>query len=219
MRDTATIMVARALGHEAHDGDRQLCGLCGALASCRPSGGVLKPTFTNCDELRSPWVCWACEVCLSDRAVRSHHLVDHDGFHKLNRLGVWHTLYNPPPPPFVLYATHSGKKHGLFRQAIATSPIAFRVQVEQLGGWFDRPAATPWVRVLVQLVADGARRESVATGHYTAHDYRTVGVQPIRGAEHVLQPVRTIDLFVALHGLLPAKDKLPEVLTWMSATT
>jgi CRISPR type IV-associated protein Csf1 len=93
--------------------------------------------------LISPWVCWACAVCLDTRETRSAHLVVAGVFRRVDRKEVWRLLLNPPPAPFVLYLTLAGQKHGLFRQEVATSREAFRVQAEDLSGWFVRAEWEP----------------------------------------------------------------------------
>lgn len=109
---SATEFVARALGSVRPSGELAPCGFCGTLAPGLPAERVLKENFTNRDEPRAPWVCWACEACLNTRDTRSSHMVADGTFRRLERKEVWPLLLAPPEPPFVVYLTLSGQKHG-----------------------------------------------------------------------------------------------------------
>lgn len=209
---TATMMVAMALGFEPHDGESHTCGLCGAEQPARPADRVLKSGFTNRDELTAPWVCWACEECIGDKRTRSSHLVTNDGrFRRVERKETWTLLLDPPDPPFALYFTASGQKHGLFRQTVAASRYIFRVQCESDGGMFHRGHAE-WMRAAAELVLAGCARSSMETGRYDPADYARCGVDFIEEREAKLMPRRPTALWRAIIGVMPGKADLPAVM-------
>lgn len=209
---TATHVTAVSLGYGPPAGVPAPCGLCGAWAPARPWRSALKPTFTNLDELQSDSVCWACQACLDDRRTRSSFVVEDGRFRPLARGDVWPLLMRPPEPPFVLYLTHSGKKHGLFRQHVARSRERFRLQCEDRSGWFSPLEDLRWMRAAARLVVAGVRRESIATGDYQSHDYFHAGIPAIRDAERLLGSVRQRDLFGIVFGLMPARASVGELL-------
>lgn len=203
----ATHFVAPALGAEPHDGPGETCGFCGRAAPSRPAESVLKENFTNRDELGSPWVCWACEACLNDSRTRSSHLVAAGVFRRLERKEIWPLLLDPPVPPSVMYFSLTGKKHGLFRQEIATSRDAWRLQCEDTWGWFARWQCEGWMRAAVRLRLLGVRRESLETGRYESGDYLKARTG-IAEWEAIVKPVRPSQLFTILLGTIPGKEDL-----------
>lgn len=207
----ATHMLAVALGAIAHDGADNQCGLCGAIGPARPWRDVVKPTFTNIDELRAATICWACAACLDDPRTRSSLVVDARGYRRLVRRDIWPLLISPPEPPFVVYLTISGKKHGVFRQSVATRRDHFRLQCEAMAAYYNRQRDVPRMRLCAELVLAGVSRSSVETGHYDSADYRAAGIATIRAAERTLGPWRPTTLFAILYGLMPGKKDLPEI--------
>lgn len=214
---TATKITATALGCSPHDGKPHPCGLCGTESPARPWEQVLKPTFTNIDELRADHVCWACQACLNDKRTRSSFLVDAAGsYRKLARPDVWRMLLDPPPTPFVCYLTHSGKKHGLFRQKTATQRERFRLQCEHLHAWHVPEQAAPWMAAMARLLVEGANRERIANGRYDAGDYHRVGLARLRTLDAIIKPMRPTDHFAIIHGLMPAVKILKGDEPWLS---
>lgn len=210
---TATMMVAQALGFKPHDGESHPCGLCGAEQPARPADRVLKSGFTNRDELTTPWVCWACEECIGDKRTRSSHLVTNDGaFRRVERKETWTLLLDPPEPPFVIYFTASGQKHGLFRQAVATSRNILRVQCESDGGMFVRLDDARWMRAAAELVLAGCARSSMETGRYDPADYARCDPEFVVEREATLRHRRPSALWRAIIGVMPGKADLPDVM-------
>lgn len=206
----ATAFVAPALGAVPHSGPAETCGFCGSLAPCRPAERVLKENFTNRDELTSPWVCWACEACLDARETRSSHLVWAGVFNRVERRQIWSLLLEPPSPPFVLYLTLAGQKHGLFRQDIARSREAFRLQCEDLSGWFVRASCEPWMRAAVRLRLAGVRRDSLESGRYDSSDYLKDRAG-ILAWEAQIREIRSSQLFSIILGTMPGKEDLGDL--------
>lgn len=205
---TATQMTAKALGFEKPEGAEAPCGLCGGLGPGRRWREVVKGTFTNIDEIRSDWICWGCEFCLNDRRTRSNVLVEGGVYRRPERKDLWLLLKNPPAPPFVLYMTVSGKKHGLFRQAVSLNRDYFRIQCEAAGDYFDRVRGLEWMRVCRSLILFGVRRESVLTGQYSAGDFRKAGVSTILESENCLQFWRPRTVFQIVFSVMPSTDDL-----------
>lgn len=207
---SACRMVAEALGAQAHGGENALCGFCGGVAPARASESVLKENFTNRDELISPWVCWACEACLNAAETRSSHLVTRDGqFRRIERREVWPMLLAPPEPPFALYLTLSGKKHGLFRQSVAESRVAFRLQCEDLSGWYVVDRCSPWMREALALRRLGVRRVSLETGRYFSSDWLKCR-DAIKQFEGSVAGLRASQLFTILLGTMPGEKDIIE---------
>lgn len=211
-----TVMLARAWGLKPHGGDAVECGLCGSREPSRLADDVLKSGFTNRDELRSLYVCWACEACLNDRRSRSSLIVDAAGYRRLARSEVWPLLLDPPKPLFLLYLTTSGKKHGLFRQVVAVSRDTFWLQCEDRAALFSPRTCAPWMRNAGELVAVGVSREGVETGRYRQTDYDLVGVRHLVEKDAVLRAVRGRTLWDIVVGLMPSREHLKET-TWATS--
>lgn len=209
----ATRFVAAALGAAPSGELGHACGFCGSSEPGYPAEQVLKENFTNRDELTSPWVCWACSACLDARETRSAHLVTAPSleiagdFRRVERKEVWRLLINPPLPPFVLYLTLAGQKHGLFRQEVATSRDAFRVQAEDLSGWYVRAEWDQRMLAAVALRKLGVRRESLETGRYDSSDHLKAR-SGIAAFEALVKAVRPTQLFTVILGTMPGKEDL-----------
>lgn len=212
--ESAPQFVAGALGFRARGHAVAVCGLCGSRAPCRAAENILKENFTNRDELVSPCVCWGCEVCLNDSRTRSAHLVTAGTFSKVERRDVWGILLSSPFPPFVLYLTLTGKKHGLFRQTVALGP-AFRLQCEELSGWFDPAAHRDWMLEASRLRLLGVRRAGLETGQYASSDY-VAGGSALTRWESGARTLRTSDLFNIIIGTMPGQEDLKKGLPWMT---
>lgn len=212
MITSATVFVAPLIGAARPDREATTCGLCCGSEPCRDADKVLKSGFTNRDELDTPMVCWACEACLADRSTRSS-LLAHDGkIRKLERREVWPLLISPPEPPFVLYWTLSGQKHGLFRQRVADSRDIFRVQCEDRGGDFYRPRSLPWMRAASELVLAKVSRDSMETGNYSSGDYAAAGEGFISDREKLIWPHRSWPATESILSIMPGVKDLPGVM-------
>jgi len=214
-QETATSITAAALGHLDGSGEEQHCGFCGRVAPAQKAWKALKNTFTNGDELHSEFICDACVFCLNDKRTRSSFVATRGEFRRLLRSEIWPTLLEPPEPPFALYLTVSGKKHGLFRQRLATSRDSYQVVAEELVGHFDRRSSARWMRHLIDLTHAGVRRATLETGKYGSGDY-IAAMDMIRDLEPALKPVRGSDLWAIVFGLMPGRkdmtDKLCKIL-------
>ena len=208
---SATHFTARALGNEAPPGEAQACGLCGQGAPGKPSRQALKTSFTNLDELHSDWVCWACEACLNDRRTRSSVVAFGGEFRKLIRAEIWPLLLDPPEPPFVLYLTRQGKKHGLFRQAVAGSREQFQLQCEELSALFRPRRYRGWMRLCAEMASAGCKRAELEVGRYSSWSYMKVGPDRLLAAEGVLREQRGSSKWDIVFGLMPSLDVLEEL--------
>ncbi len=205
---SATIMLARAWGLAPHGEEHHPCGLCGADAPARPWKDVLRASNTNQADLKSPWVCWACEACLADRRSRSNTLVVDGQYSRPERKQVWPMLLDPPEPPFLLYLTASGKKHGIWRQHVTMSREAFRLQCEELDCVLRPAEDRIWMAACKTLLLAGARRVSLETGKYHSSDYMKVGFKLLRQQEALIKPVRGTDKFALIFGVMPGRDDI-----------
>jgi hypothetical protein len=190
----------------------ELCGLCGEQQSARPWQEVIKDTYTTQLDLKTPWVCWACEACLNDRRSRSNVLVANGVYSRPERKQVWPLILNPPAAPFLLYLTLSGKKHGLWKQHVATSREMFRLQCEDLWCMFSPEQDRAWMIACARLLYGGARRDNIETGHYHSGDHTAVGLRELRGLETAIKPVRGTNKFALVFGTMPGRDDIEEVL-------
>jgi len=209
-----TEFVMTALGATAPSGKVATCGLCGTSAPGKPAASVLKSGFTNWDELHSDRVCWACESALADRRTRSSLVVDASGYRRVERREIWPLLLEPPEPPWISFFSVSGKKHGLFRQAMASSRESFRVQVEDMHADFDRAADREWMRVLSEVILAGARRDNALSGHYDHGDYHRLGYARIRDTESILSAERNRRArWMTITSVMPGRADLQKM-TW-----
>lgn len=206
---SASIFVATALGAAPPQERSAPCGFCGATAPGRPTAAVLKENFTNIDELVAPWVCWGCEATLNDARTRGHFAADERGFLELKRGHIWPLLASPPPPPFVFYVTHSGKKHGLFRvrMRVAESRSRFWLQCEQLGGEFVAEEMLPIMRAAIVARKAGALIDSLVTGSYDPYMIAKARSE-IRAFEALALPIRSTPIFRIVLPLLPGREDL-----------
>src|SRR5690606_29417343 len=172
---------------------------------------VLLSSFTALDHLHSEWVCWACQWALSTRATRSSHLATGAGTRKLERKEFWPLLLSPPEPPFVLYLTESGQKHGLYLQRIATSRNLFRVQVDDWSCDFVPSRDVEWMTAAADARRLGVSRDSVASGDYSSREILAMGKE-YRWIEQVLQRWRGTSNLRLLR-LMPGKED------WISLPT
>lgn len=208
----------RAVGHKPHDGEYNYCGLCGNYARSKHWKDTLKPSFTAQAELKSPYVCWACECVANDRRSRSNILVKNVSretgvgeYSKPQRKEVWPLLFSPPAPPFLLYLTMSGKKHGLWRQHIAMNKDGFRVQCEDLSCvYLDNDKI--WMMNVANMVLNGCSRKSIMSGMYPSRDILSVGVERIRDIEPHLNMIRGSYKWLIMLGVMPGKDDLKDAI-------
>lgn len=208
---TATEIFARAIGAIPHDGPIHECGMCGARSNSHRASAIIKDSFTQNDMVHGDWICWACETALKDRRSRSSFLANKDKYIKLERRQIWPTIWNPPDPPFVIYCTTAGKKHGLFLSQPAQSKHRFRIQCDHQGAWYQSGDQI-WMVETAKMVLAGVRRDSLETGHYDSNDYIAVGAQAIREYEQHVSSVRHTEKYTILFGLMPGKDNLKEIL-------
>lgn len=208
MTDTATIWAAKALGYRPHDDCPSACGLCGALAPARPWKTVLKSSNTSQAELKAQNVCWACEECMNDSRTRSNMLITNDGaYRKPERKEIWRLLIEPPDPPFVLYLTLTAHKHGIWRQHVAITKTAFRLQCEDYSCTFKPAQDVKFMAACYRLMMACVRRDSVETGRYTSKDYLTAR-EVIKQNEPILQTVRSSEKWAIVFGLMPSREDL-----------
>lgn len=176
---------------------------------------VLSATFTNHALARASWsqtVCQAC-VCMIKGAAWRAYVEAHPerGLIAVHPLG-WHSFSHlfspsstvcglrrseigaimtaPPAPPFLLSLSESGKKHHIFRGAVATSRARFPVQMEETTIWVthaDYLACAAAARALFDL---GASREAIETGRYHPVTLRALGTSRWRSLEDGVRPWR-----------------------------
>lgn len=135
------------------------------------------------------------------------HLVVGGVLRRPERKEVWRILLDPPEPPFVLYLTLSGQKHGLFRQEVATSRDAFRLQAEDLSGWFVRAKHEKWMRAAIALRRLAVRSASIESGRYDSGDYLKARAE-IADFEHLVSKLRASQLWKIILGTMPGKEDL-----------
>lgn len=208
---SATEMFALSIGASPHSGKRNECGMCGAFAPCHPASKVIKSSFMQNDCIHGEWICWACETALNDRRSRGSFVVADGMYRKLLRCECWPLLWNPPVPPFVVYFTTAGKKHGLFLSRPASDRNGFWVQCDHLGCWYwhvDRP----WMEKTGHLLISGVRRDSLESGSYCSGDYMAVGCDAIRKYEEDLSGIRKTTKHAVLFGIMPSKEDLKKLL-------
>jgi hypothetical protein len=60
--------------------------------------------------------CPACHWFMNTPEVRRHHwILSREGIRYITREEGWKLVWNPPQPPFALYFSRTGKKHGWLR--------------------------------------------------------------------------------------------------------
>lgn len=208
---SATIFVAHCSGVTAPDAPSADCGLCGAFAPARPWRDVLKPSFTALPDLHAEFLCWACEWALSTRATRSSHLAHGDTVRKLERKEFWPLLLDPPEPPFVIYLTESGQKHGLYLQRVAEYRELFRVQVDDWSCDFVPSRDVEWMTAAADARRLGVSRDAIASGDYSSREVLAMGKE-YRWIEKVLERWRGTNNLRLLR-LMPGKED------WISLPT
>jgi len=205
----ASRMLTQAWALSPHGEQPQPCGLCGEVQPARPWQDVIKDTYTTQTDMKTPWVCWACEACLNDRRARSNVLVTaQGGYSRPERKQVWPLLLHPPALPFLLYLTLSGKKHGLWKQHVATSRELYRLQCEDLWCMFSPAADRAWMVACAALVVSKVRRDNVESGRYDSRDYVQASVGAVRSLEALIKPVRGTNKFALVFGVMPGRDDL-----------
>jgi len=108
----------------------------------------------------------------------------------LRRPEIGALLADPPEAPFLLSLSESGKKHHLFRGAVASSRVFFPVQIEETRIWVRREDYA-WCAARARALFDaGASRESIETGRYHPATLQQIGVSRWRAMEDAVQPWR-----------------------------
>lgn len=208
---TATELFARSINAIPHDGPIHECGMCGARSNSKLARNVIKDSFMQNDLIHGDWICWACETALNDRRSRSSFIARENEYIKLERRQIWPTIWNPPDPPFIIYCTTAGKKHGLFLTQPAQSRHRFPVQCDHQSAWYQSDDRF-WMEETAKMLLAGVLRDSLETGHYNSNDYIAVGAQAIREYEQLMTSVRHTEKHTILFGLMPGKDNLKEIL-------
>jgi hypothetical protein len=205
---TASKSLAIALGYKPSDQEEFFCGLCGAYAPGKYWKDAIKSSNTSQADLKTQHICWACEACMNDSRTRSNALVLNDGsYRKPERKEIWQLILEPPEPPFVLYLTLTAHKHGIWRQHVARTKTAFRLQCEDYSCIFKPASDIEWMKSCYHLMLAGVRRDSVETGRYTSKDYLTAR-GTIKQHEPILQLVRGSEKWAIIFGLMPSREDL-----------
>lgn len=212
-----TMTIATAMGYETDCPwlKKDYCGLCGAYWYGKDADRVLKPTFTNIDELSSNHVCCACESILNDSRSRKSFIVIGNKFQNIQRKEIWPILIDPPSEPFFFLPTISGKKHAFWRQDIATNKETFRLQCEQLGGIYRRSEWLEAMSIARDLILAAVNRERLETKSYNSTDYQKGGIDKINRFEHLIKNNRCSDVCKIVIGLMPGKDDLGGMTQWI----
>lgn len=193
------------------------CWLCGGETGGVgwPRRDVLSSAFTNHPLAPVPashTICQACVYVTSGETWRQYvaahperplKAVQPLGWHSyshlftptqivagLRRAEIGALLADPPEPPFLLSLTESGKKHHLFRAAVATSRTAFPVQIEETRIWVrhcDYLACAAAARALFDA---GASREAIESGRYHPATMQQIGLSRWRLLEAGVRPWR-----------------------------
>jgi hypothetical protein len=203
------------------------CWLCGGATDGVgwPQSLAIAPTFTqfNCARASdSDAVCQSCvaltraETFQAMVAARKlplktwtqcgwhsySHLIREDGAYAApDRETARAVVIDPPPGRWVMGLNTSGKKHTLFRGAVAGGAGVHPIQLDETTVWVDRDDARACLGAFEALSALGFAKDDTLAGRYHPAGLSRAGLARWRPAETAIAPwrERAPDLMALIH--------------------
>lgn len=193
------------------DIEEGICCMTGQPTATTARANVIKPSFTRLDLLRAPdsqRASMSVYLALNYKWERmSSWIADGNAFIRLDRVGVRNAvLSEPPPTPWIGYATTSYKKHGVLLTPVNSGDRrvwAFENEVVTLSAdWQD------WWRILNETLRAGFGRSIIETLECPVFLMRKNGLQAWMDFESWATPKYRTGLYRFLCYLLPSQEEL-----------
>jgi len=174
---------------------RGRCYLCGAVATGKPKGKVIKDTFTDQSWAKAPdsdVVCDYCAWALSYKFdTRNYSMYARgDKLDLLSRPQIRSLLISQPDPPYVLLVAVSGQKWLHFKGHVGYSREQWDLMLEERRT-LVRPSVFACVlQVFERLYQGGHTKEEILSASYQGHRIQTYGIADWEKDEAVIGPFR-----------------------------